>query len=177
MRAEPLAIAHDSGLRLRAQVVNKEHTIIYRAQLLKEVIEPGKQGCSCLLMKDNGLYHIMVALLHGFKLIFPCLIAIEGLLRSGNQLVGDTSQCTHHDNDLFLFSLYDTLQAEDAFYGTYGRSAKFHYFHFVIFCCLCNPLTNGAIIYRVQKYKINREQRKNICRFATFLVILPPIDE
>ena len=74
-----------------------------------------------------------MSFLHGIELVLPCFITIEGQLGGGNKFVGDTSQCAHHDNHLFLFCLYNLLQAQDTFYGTYGRSAKFHYFHFVTF--------------------------------------------
>lgn len=38
-----------------------------------------------------------------------------------------------------------------------------------------DPLTDGVLIYKVQKYKINREQPKIICQFPTILLILPLI--
>ena len=132
MRAEPLAIADDGRLRLGAQVVDEENAIVYGAQLLEQLVERQEQGGSFLTVGDNGVDHVVMSLQHGLELVFPCLVALKGQLGCGYQLVGDASQCAHHNDHLFFFSLYNLLQAQNAFYGTYGCSAKFHYFHFLV---------------------------------------------
>jgi hypothetical protein len=59
------------------------------------------------------------------------LVALFGHLRRGNQFVCDAVECAYYYNDRLRPSLclHNFLQAQNAFYGTYGRSAEFHYFH------------------------------------------------
>ena len=78
VRRETLAIAHDGRLRLGTQVVDEEYTIIYRSQLLKQFVERCEQRSSFLWVGDDSLHHVVVAFLHGFELVLPCLITFQG---------------------------------------------------------------------------------------------------
>ena len=97
---------------------------------------------------DDCVNHVVVAVDHCLKLVFPRLVALEGELRCGEELVGDAAERAHDYDDRLLrgFFLYDSLQAENALYGTNGGSAKLQYFHFVLVLWLMPPYKGGGCV-------------------------------
>ena len=76
---------------------------------------------------DDGVYHLVVAVYHLLKLLFPFVLALLRKTRCGDEHVGDAAQRAY-DNDnglLARFFLYDTFQTQNAFHGTYRCSAEF----------------------------------------------------
>jgi hypothetical protein len=73
----------------------------------------------------------MMARHHGVEFLTPSVITVQRHLRGSYQLVGNAAKCAYYHYDRLRPSLclHDFLQAKNAFHGTYGRSAKFEYFH------------------------------------------------
>lgn len=66
---------------------------------------------------DDGVYHLVVAINHGFEFYFPLFITLEGKLRGLQEFVRDTAKRAHDNHYTLFLSLVfnDTFQAEDAF--------------------------------------------------------------
>ena len=63
----------------------------------------------------------------GVKLRLPPFIALLGKVRGLNQLIGNATEGTYNNNDRLVLCLVlnNVLQAQNALYGTHGRSAEF----------------------------------------------------
>jgi hypothetical protein len=71
--------------------------------------------------------------------------------------------------------LHNFFQAKNAFYGTYGRSAEFHYFHISMQFILPNgtPQQAGLPPLALQRYN---ERSKLPKKIASFLVLMGNIE-
>ena len=99
----------------------EEDTEVDAFQLFEKRIYLVEQFLAFLCVCDYGVNHFVVTLHHAVKLVFPFFFAVQCQLCCGKQLVRDASEGTHYDNHrLFLrFLFYNSLQAQDAFNGTY----------------------------------------------------------
>ena len=154
VRRQALAIADDGILCLAAQVMNQVDAIIDALQLVEQRVYSFEQVFTFLRVGDNRVYHLVVAFHNVVELIPIAFITLEGHLGRGNQFVGDAVQRAYYYYDRLRPSLclHDFLQAKNAFCGTYGRSAEFHYFHISMqFIFPKVPFNNGASSYGAAK--------------------------
>ena len=143
VRRQTLTVAHNGILGLLRKVVNEEHTGADAPQLVEQGIYPRQHGGTPRLVSEDGVYHLVVAVDDGIVVRAPLLAALLCHMGHGDEFVGDAVKGTHHNNDRppSGFCLNDLLQAKDAWHGTYGRSAEFHYFH---------SLSDDFIAFRLQ---------------------------
>ena len=111
--------------------MNQEHTCADALQLVEEGIDLGQHGCTTCLVGNDGIYHLVVAVDDGVILLTPLLVALLADVGHSDEFVSDAVEGAYHNYDraLFGFCLNDVFQAQDAWNGTYGRSAEFQYFH------------------------------------------------
>ena len=91
---QTLAVTHDGILRLLTQVVNEENALINALELFEEVVHDVEEFHSLGVVGDDSVDHLVVSVNDGIELLLVALVTFESQLRSRNQLVGDTSECT-----------------------------------------------------------------------------------
>ena len=99
---------------------------IDRAQLLEQRVYNIKQFLTLACIGNDGIYHLVVAVYHSLKLVFPRIITFKGKLGCGKELVGKASKGANHHNYWLFFCLflYNSLETKNALHGTYRGSAK-----------------------------------------------------
>ena len=129
--AQTLTIAHDGVESLAAQVVYQEYAEENALQLVKKGVYLAEQGGALAGVAYHGANHVVMAGLHLSEGHGIALVALAGHFRGSYQLVGDAAEGTHHHYYGLVGGclLYNLFQIKNTLYGTYGCSAKFHYFH------------------------------------------------
>ena len=57
-------------------------------------------------VSDDGVDHLMMTVYHLFVLFFPLFFPFLGKMRSRDELVGDSSQCTNDNNNGLSLGLF-----------------------------------------------------------------------
>ncbi len=114
-RAQTLAIAHDEGLCLGAQVAYEEESVIYRGQLVEQCVYAGLERRG--VVGDDFVYYIMVAQCEAGHAFAESLIARGGCDGRGDEHISDPAKGTDHYHHRLVAPLgyfFEILDPNDA---------------------------------------------------------------
>ena len=98
----PLAVAHDSSLRLWSEVVDERKTLVYVVQLIEQHVYLLQQVATSCVVGDYCIDEVVMACHNLLELLVEGVVAVDSHVCSLNELVGYAAQCRHHYNDLLL---------------------------------------------------------------------------
>ena len=108
---QALTVTDDGILCLLAQVVDKIYALIDTLQLLEEMVNGVKKFYAFLVVGDDRVNHLVMAVNDSVELSLVTLVALKSQLRSRNQLVRDAAEGTdnHYYRPVFGLFLYNFL--------------------------------------------------------------------
>ena len=111
-----LAVTHDSRFGLLAQIAHKVYTKENGAQLVQNTLQLMQEHLTNRSVVNQRIHHIQVALANLLIHFHICFAALQCHTRCFEQLVGDATQGTHHDNAIITLLTDDVLYLTNTFY-------------------------------------------------------------
>ena len=169
-RRDQLAVGHDRVGGLLRQIADEIDALEDALELLEQAVYGLQYSHLLVDIVDHGVDHAVVAFHHLGIRVEIADIASNSLTRRCNQLVGNATQSRDYDDDALALCFDDFLDIQNAFYGTYGCSAKLHYLHVVcvLFFLSGSKFRQFMRIYHTKTPKTHfqsfEQQRPEPCR-------------
>ena len=128
-RRHPLSVAYDGVGRLFRQVAYEVDSLVDALEVLEQRVHGLEHLYLLLCVRDDCVDQLVVAFHHCIVRLDIARLSRQRLLRSVDELVGDAAEGGHDYNHRLFACLYNLFYTQNAFCGTHGCSAKFHYFH------------------------------------------------
>ncbi|CDB12074.1 unknown [Bacteroides sp. CAG:633] len=130
-RRQAFAIAYDGVAGLLRQVFYQVYALKDVLQFVEQLAHFALQGHLLFACRNNFLHHLDVAVDYFLEFVLVRSVACRCQPRGIEQLISNAAQGRYDNDDRLVDRFHYFLHTQDTACGSYGRTAKLHYFHYI----------------------------------------------